>query len=296
MKKKALCLIVGLLYVLLLCTLLSRKIEVEMMPQVFVRTMGKNITRSVELPVESLLYDDQKACHLFEIRKGEGWKSGLRAAEVYPSRYTAVLDELGSALVLYDPDYFSHQIVISATRLLREGELVEVLDPEVLSEDTWLVVCPQGIPAVVELPKNMELLEQSDTALRLKVKDEPPFMGAAVSLRMSMDLETECRVFSMTELQRIEDAVPYLVLLVVLQAAALILWIHMLRRSGDPRRWRRAAGICTVALVVLLLCGAWLLGRFDLPASMLPGENIFDMAYYREELAVIRAALEGLPL
>lgn len=296
MKKKAFCLIAGLLYVLALCTVLSRKIEVEMTPQVFVRAVGKNITRSVELPAESLLYDDQKACHLFEIQKGTGWKSGLRAAEVAPARYSAVSDELASAQVLYDPDYFSHQIVISATRLLREGEPVEVADPKMLAEDAWLVACPQGIPAAMELPKNMELLEQSDTALLLRVKDEPPFMGAAVSLRMSMDLGTECRVFSMTELRRMEDAAPYLVLLAGLQAAALILWIHMLRRSGDPRRWRRTAGICTVALVVLLLCGTWLLGRFDLPASMLPGENIFDVGYYREELSMIRAAMEGLSL
>ena len=62
------------------------------------------------------------------------------------------------------------------------------------------------------------------------------------------------------------------------------------------QRQGAVGGVGTVALVVLLLCGAWLLGRFDLPASMLPGENIFDIAHYREELAVIWEALEGLPL
>ena len=88
MKRRAMCVVCLILYILAACTCLSLKIEEEMRLEADGMTVkglgmwGQNI----EIPMTAL-FEDAYGYHLYEVVEGTGWESGLRVSEVSPQRY-----------------------------------------------------------------------------------------------------------------------------------------------------------------------------------------------------------------
>ena len=76
MKRRSLCVICLVLYILISCTILSLKIEKEMLTQVEVLKIKDNGMwgQSVSLP-QTVLFEDTKGKHLYELIEGSGWES-----------------------------------------------------------------------------------------------------------------------------------------------------------------------------------------------------------------------------
>ena len=88
MKRRSLCVICLVLYILISCTILSLKIEKEMLTQVEILKIKDNGMWGQSVSIsQTALFEDAKGKHLYELVEGSGWESGLRVREIPQDSY-----------------------------------------------------------------------------------------------------------------------------------------------------------------------------------------------------------------
>lgn len=287
MKKKVLCVFSLVLYLLVACTILSGKIEEEMMTlvQVEKRTSSKTTGRSMTLSLRAI-YTDKQGDHLYEVREGTGWESGQRSYEV-PSWG---MDPVNGIASLYGTrDY---NFVKSASRQPLEGELARIVEEFETANDTYLYYYNPGVPNGLDLPANLEVIAQSENALLVDVTDGTlPFLPhTAKTWTVTTDLSD--RVFSLTEAEAFLNQLPIVMVTFMIAASGVLFWVcgcvaGLKKRNG-------AVWLNTLAACIALIALAVALRQIDLPASLLPSANIFDFAHYQEEFSFIFDSLREL--
>ena len=129
-------------------------------------------------------------------------------------------------------------------------------------------------------------------AARCTAASQPFVTDSELDALAGDEARTVCRLFSFQELSAFSAALPWLAFAAVLALAPLVLCgLFCLLRGKLPGRKYAAAfgGGC-----VLLWGGLFLLlGQLELPSSVLPQENIFDLGHYRQYLTMAREGLKA---
>ena len=289
MKRRILCVICLLLYILAACTILSLKIEPEMLIQVDVQEIkGANTQKAyIELPMTVLFNRG-----LYEIVEGTGWDSGPRVQLISYTEYT-IDDENEKVLLDTGVDRL---LITSASREPVNGELVEVLpEKQDKKSDQFLFVYPNRIPHDITISGKLEVIEKSRTAiLAVKEKTDVTFLEHQQKGQFAKMAGEEWRIFSMDDSRAFWQQVPFVVQIMLFIIGVLLLWIVSFvvsTRTARPGWLFAYAGI----LSVLSLLGIqYNLNCIDFPSSMLPDANILHLKHYIYEQKLISQALETI--
>lgn len=300
MKKKVLCAFALILYVMAACTLLSGKIRTEMtLPVTAKRFPGMSAMGGLDVP-ETALFTDEAGTHLYQLVEGTGWESGLRIQEFTGEKpvgfhSVSVIAPLNSVFIL------------SAPRLPQEGRLAEVVELEEHVPSRYLLVYPDWVPGYEMLPYNTTAVAQSENALLLQTEDGiRPFMEHKVKSQRTetygipgmaglSDFAVDgWRVYCLEDVEQFLEALPAVTVVLLALALGVVFWAYSCRLSIHAEK-NKAAIFLNIAIIVGLLCLGWhFLGGIDLPASLLPRENIFQWPHYTREFSQIFGALETL--
>ena len=265
--------------VLVNCTLLSFFVEDQMtvlVSPVSARPDYENGCSRIALDAVKT-GPDGSAC-LYAIREGQGLSSGLWA-EVSPTNVLGV-DE-GSALVLADQ---GQPYVKFSSRPLQGGERIRETEEQDPCSDTFLLVVTEdlSLPPEALTGGGFALLPQETvTQPFLKEREVSQLFGTGAQVQL----------FSLREVEDFAAALPWASLAGALVLLTLFCAVGFCRAFPNKLRALFWAGGC-----VLLWAGLWLvLGRLQLPSSLLPAENLLDFSHYRETFSQIAAGLEAFP-
>lgn len=289
MKKKVLCIFSLILYLLVACTIISHWIEDQMMTQV---TISERKNRGDGFSFkQSVLFTDDQGKHLYEIIDGTGWNSGLRASMLPDASW--YINAINSA-VEYDGNNQSYRFITSASRMLTEGDPVEVVESIRKADDQYLCIFTDGIPEELILPKNAEIAAQNETVLLLSMTqvEFPFFEHTAKGLTDTTAVAD--KIISLTETEQFLAALPSFTLVTMILLTGVILWAFtcFLSIRSEDNKWLIRIN---VLIMIGLLCSlAISLRTIDLPASILPPENIFDLDFYQGEFITIFCAIDTL--
>lgn len=293
MKRKVLCVFSLILFLLIFCTFLSQKIEVEMLTQVELKTINgsKIYMGDISLPIDALFRDEFQV-HLYEVVEGTGWESGTRIQEIDNKIYT--VDEENQKVTLSPGQ--DYQFVLTASRQPSYGELVEIIEEPEITPDTYLVYYPSGVPEYEVIPEGYELLSQDENALLLAVeKGTFPHFEHRAKNELCEIAASDMRVFSLTEVEDFLMQLPMLAMLAMLLIVPVMLWAAACIFSVRDRS--RIIVLLNTILIILTLCLLpQLLEKINLPASLLPSENILDVSHYRTTFGVIFDIVEELEM
>lgn len=294
MKRRVLCSLALTLYLLAAATLLSRWIEREMITQVQLREVpyDRYSGQTVELPLSSV-FQDETTFYLYEVVEGVGWEQGDRIQILPTSNYQADMVN-GIAYLTCNRDY---RVVRSASRPPRVGEKVEILKNVRLTEDRYLAIYKGNIPKPNDRPfgklvYGMEPVAQSDHVLLLSaIRTNTPFLEHYIK-GTSIITDAARRIFSLSDVECFLKQLSMLAALAALVIAPVELWAWSCCLLRRERRGLVAVNAVLAAVAVFLTFR--LLGRIDLPSSLMPRENIFELDYYAQELRTVADALREL--
>ena len=297
MKRKSLCAFCLVLWVLVVCSILSYRIEEWMIP--WVDTVGIQSdmdTFGYYLPTDALVYEEDRPV-LYEVAEGIGWESGKQVKEVSEAFYAVLPDQI----MVHAPS--SNPYLHYASKEFRNLEVVNVTaEPLERAEDTWLLTVPRGTFDLDRIPRTVELEAESEDALLLSAKSaKQPFISGRAKGEILFG-QTELpenphlgwELYSLGEVEKMLAALPFLAVLLAGVLFSVGLWVASCFLSKNARKNRgfllSNLGICTALLVSL----PFFLKTIDLPSSLLPKMNIFEFAHYHGEFREIFSALTGL--
>ncbi len=294
MKRRSLCVVCLVLYLLLSCTVFSLKIEIEMLTQVEVlKVKGDGMWgQSVSLP-QTVLFEDARGIHLYEVIEDSGWESGLRVREIPQDSYE-LDNENGTVRLPGGSDYC---FVTTASRQPIEGELVEIVETgkgQPVS-DQLLFVYPEGLPEGLEMPADMKILEQSTQAILVQTenKDMAFFEHKQMERYQSM-AGKDWRVFSMNTVEEFCKQTPLVAVITGILLSIFLLWLYSFfvcsRTEHSGKMFLFAGAISLFSIFSMYI----ILTFIDLPAAMLPEKSILDIPYYFSTFSRIDQAMNTL--
>ncbi len=295
MKRRSLCVICLVLYILISCTILSLKIEKEMLTQVEVLKIKDNGMWGQSVSIsQTALFEDERGKHLYELVEGSGWESGLRVREIPQDGYE--LDyEKGTIRLPGGKDYC---FIATASRQPVVGELVEIIeskDAEAIS-DAFLFVYPQGVPEDLLVTDGLSIKEQSEEAVLISIENTTTYFFEHKQMGEHQTMKGhDWRIFSQETVRDFWEQIPLVVLLAVLLLAVTILWVFsciVCTFTYHPKRLFATIGAISVASLAAICI---ILSYIDLPSTMLPDTNILNIRHYFSELEMMLSGLKTLP-
>lgn len=295
MKRRSLCVICLMLYILISCTILSLKIEKEMLTQVEVlKVKGVGMWgQSVSIP-QTALFEDVQGRHLYEVIEGSGWESGLRVREIPRDDYE-LDNEKGTIRLPGGSDYC---FITTASRQPVVGELVEIIeskDAELIS-DAFLFVYPQGVPEDLLVTDGLSVKEQSEKAVLASTENTTTYFFEHKQMGEHQAMKgCDWRIFSQKTVRDFWEQIPLVVLLVVLLLAVTVSWVFsciVCTFTDHPKRLLAIIGAISVASLAAICV---ILSYTDLPSAMLPDTNILNIRHYWGEFEIMLSGLETLP-
>ena len=299
MKKTVLCIFSLVAYLLVACTILCAEIEDTMMTHAIVK-QESGMEFEVKLQPSSI-FEDMMGTHLYELVEGVGWNTGLRASEVPESYYNAEALSCSS--------FGKWEYIMSASRQPREGERIMVwaLQRDLTrEEDTYLLYYPMGIldfEAMVEegfiseydyekVMSGLEILEQNEQSMLVRVeRGTIPYTEQMAKTELSALEGYDWRIYRIKDVEKLLSSLPLVALVIVAVVFPIVLWAYTcwLSRKEEENATliKINAGVIAGMLIVLLI----LMKIIDLPPSLMPLDNIFDMAHYSQTFGTIFSLL-----
>ncbi len=295
MKRRSLCVICLVLYILISCTILSLKIEKEMLTQVEVlKIKDKGIWGQSVSISQAALFEDERGKHLYELVEGSGWESGLRVREIPQDSYE--LDyEKGTIRLPGGKDYC---FIATASRQPVVGELVEIIESKdtALTSDAFLFVYPQGVLEDLLVTDGLSVKEQSEKAVLVTLENTTTYFFEHKQMGEHQAMNgRDWRIFSQETMRVFLEQIPLVVLIAVFLLAVIILWVFsciVCTFTDHPKRLFAIVGALSVASLAAICI---ILSYIDLPSAMLPNTNILNVRHYYGELEMMLSGLETLP-
>lgn len=295
MNKKVIIAFSLVIYLLISCTLFSSKIQEEM--TILVKGYHKTSSKKTGSPMtidwraiyteynsETDMYED----HLYEVQDGFGWEQGLRCRNVKGFGINPIH---GIASVTMNRDAF---LVLAASRNPQEGKMAKIVEEFDTGEDLYLYFYTNKLPPDRDFPQNVTVVGETDhTILTTVVDAEFPFLPHTAKT-WTTTTDYAQKVFSLTEAELFLKQLPLVMIAMFITALGILFWAcgwiaSLRKRTGIVWLNALAAGITLILLGVTIM-------QIDLPASILPSANIFDLAHYREEYSIICNALLNMGL
>lgn len=294
MKRKALCAFALVLWVFLVCTMLSYRVEEWMVPWIDpIEYKTDEETLEQYLPLDTLVYEEEKPA-LYEIVEGTGWESGKQVKAVSAERYAIAPDRV----VLYIN--YGYPYLHYTSKEFRDLDVIRLTtDVTERGEDHWLLTEPYQPE---RLQRAIEVEAQSNEAALFSVAGARlPYLPARAKNELLFwerdlpdDVTSAWGIYSLAEVEKMLAALPLLGVLLAGMLLSVGLWVLSCFLSKNASKNRAALlsnlGICAALLAAL----PFLLNAIDLPSSLLPQMNIFDVAHYQTEFREIFANLTGL--
>lgn len=289
MKKTVLCVFTLIFYLLVVCSIFSQKIEIEMLTQVEI-IARKSIGSTLQFPL-TMLFLDEDGEHFYEVAEGSGWDSGLRSQEISSIAWRA---DYVQSQIYFNGNVQTYNFIKSASRQPQNGDRVEIIEEYETADDQYLAVFSYGVPQECSLPSNAKVAAQNENALLLNMTDAqfPFFQHNAKISSITTDLAEH--IFSVTEVEQFLEELPAVATVLALLILGVILWAFSCCLSIRALDSKKILWLNVVIVVASLFFMSHRLQGIDLPASILPRSNIFDFAHYKEELTLIFDSLRGL--
>ena len=253
------------------CTLLSGFIERQMtVPVRECSPRYDNAVGSQRIPADAIRWEDGQS-FLYAIQEGQGLTAGLWAKRV-PVNVIGI--EGTAAFVMEDE---SQAYVLYGSRPFQDGERVLPVEEGQAQPDTLLLWMPAGAAPLEEgatIP-----LGEGEATLYSREVTQPFLAERELAQLVPEELRAQSAVISCQELEKLLNGLPWLAGAALLALATLLLAILLCVALGHERRWPWYLGCgvgCFLAWVGLVL----VLGRTQLPSSLLPTGNIFAWGHY----------------
>lgn len=286
MKRKALCAFALIAYILLFCTCLAPTVEREMATLAEIKHIKGKTSRNSTLPMSA--YDWGQVQGLFQVKEGEGWNTGARVAEI-PRIYYSVPGGFYSKISLHPENY---DVILSASRVPKEGDRVEPVTPQDSQNEKLIVYCPEGYEEIVDRVDKFTVLGAGEKGILFNAANlQMPYFERFTVFSLENRLKAEnYRVYSYTDAENLLKALPLVAVFGSVLLFAVVVWAGTCSMTKKEQPWWLFPG--NIAILGLSLLGVWLLGKaVDLPASLMPPESILDLAHYKAEYDTMFAAL-----
>lgn len=295
MKRRVLCIVCLIVFVLSACTLFSLKIEKEMLIQVEVKKVQGIGTwdQTVILP-QTVLFEDACGSHLYQVVEGIGWESGLRVEEMRKDDYKIDIENGTVSL----PGGFDYCFITTASRQPVPGELVEIIEAKdiVPVTDSFLFVYPLGIPESYSTTNGIAVAEQSkDAVYGINQTAVKPFFEHKEMGNHQTMTGANWRIFSENTVASFWKQIPLLLILVLLVLSVTLLWgfsFFLCTQTYSPKRVFIFSGAVSIGALIAIIV---ILSLIDLPSAMLPASNILHIHHYLNEYDIMISGLNSLP-
>ena len=280
MKKTFFCVFFLIFLTLIACTLLAPVIEEEMTLEVI--GYEKRQSYDAFTPPKDMLFQDEAGSHAYVVYECTGWESGLRAREI----------PLYGGSFNVDRNYI---VARGASRQPVYGEQARLHDGKDTGPSTYVAWYPDKIPKENKYLFQVEILEKSDHALLLYQENGVmPFMENRAKGGMVQLASSGWRVYSLDALEQFLLNMPDVMTVFALLIAVAVLgvMICVLIWGEGRNKWLILLNGVLIAVAFVVLNRV--LQRIDLPANMLPMENIFHFSHYRTMVTSAYEALETL--
>lgn len=293
MKRRVLCVFSLVFWVILVCTLISARVEQLMMPTVEVKEMEMDAP-DLTISADALFHDDT-GMHLYRVIRGYGWETGLRVYEVPDDEYTLFGDLLEVAGYSTYIMYTTHDPTLGAQVQIRE-------EPPLFMDDTLVAVFPNGVPAYSVAKNGMYVETQTDTALLIAAPGaDYPFMEnlARTYLQTTKDESyytqgPDSAFYSLNDLYWFMGNLLLAALLIAVLFFSVAVWARCCKLSRSAKKNRRPLLVNGILAAIVLGGILLILYAVDLPSSLLPRSRITDFAHYAAEFSALFAALHDL--
>lgn len=295
MKRRVLCIVCLIVFVLSSSTLFSLKIEKEMLIQVEVKKVQGIGTwdQTVILP-QTVLFEDDYGSHLYQVVEGTGWESGPRVEEMRKDDYKIDVEK-GTVSLPGGSDYC---FITTASRQPVPGELVEIIETKDIAPvaDSFLFVYPLGIPESYSTTSGITVAEQSKDAVygTNQAAAEPFFEHKEKGNHQTMT-GANWRIFSENTVTSFWKQIPLLLILVLFVLSVTLLWgfsFFVCTHTYSPKRVFIFSGIVSIGALIAIV---FIFSLIDLPSAMLPPSNILHIHHYLNEYDIMLSGLETLP-
>lgn len=294
MKRRNLCVICLVLYILISCTILSLKIEKEMLTQVEVLNVKgiDMLGQSVSLP-QTVLFKDAQGIHLYEVIEDSGWESGLRIREIAPVNYE-LDNEKGTICLPGGSDYC---FITTASRQPVVGELVEIIESKDagLISDAFLFVYPQGVPEDLLVTDGLSVKGQSDEAVLVSIERTTTYFFEHKQMGEHQAMNgPDWRIFSQETVRDFWEQIPFVAVIAGILLCVILLWFYFYFMCSRAKRFGRIFLSAVVASLISLVLVYTILSFINLPAAMLPDTHILKLSHYSDELRTVCRGLASL--
>lgn len=291
MKRTVICVSALVLWCLVGCTFLAGRIEELMTVSVVMVESKETLLEEggswIAIPGDALVQEEDGP-HLYSTRAGEGWETGLRIEETDPAMYVY---EPSEDLLRLLSEFGGTKYVHYASKPVRAGELAMPTYPRAGEEDCYLILDPGTADQSLKAWETASVLEEKEGLVLVTLKGKQPFLQGQA--RGELGYDRESRLYSLGDVRGFFGCFPKIAGMLAAFFSAVLVWAVSLRMVKDlskNRLWLAVHGAVGIGLCLIFRL---LLDSVCLPSSLLPADNILDIAHYRKEFQVIFQALES---
>ena len=272
MKRKVVCVGILVFWGLVVCTILSVRIEEQMTIQA-VKAEAKEEKiepgySRLTIPADALI-QDENGTHLYYAETGDGWEEGNRVVERDPYAYSVE----GDSIILPDSMNLTSYIQY-ASKPVEVGELILWCRTYPEGEDCYLVLDPGEPDQSREGWETASVTEEREGALLVSLNGKQPFLESQA--RSELGFSGESRVYSLGDVRKFFGTFPLLAGMAALLIMTVILWAHSLRLTRNLRENRTLLTVNVILGGSMLWLFRCLADQVQLPSSLLPAENILE--------------------
>lgn len=288
MKRKVLWVFTLVFWFLVFSTVFSLRVEQWMTPIVTecVPKTPQNSTQA-ELELNCLFADNEYFPVLYQTYEGMDWDEGLRVKLVEAAGYTILEDSIQCGAL--------ERVVQYATRDLKAGEKVTILDNKETRKDLYLAICPTRVRLQDNLSESIEIVGQTENAVLARSSKSPeifmPKKAVDTMFYRQPFVMPDEQVYSLVDVDAFFSTLPLVAFLPGISIFVLLLWIFsffLLKNLRENRnRLAMIAGLSAAALFAVSL----LLHFLQFPPSLLPKDSIIDTTFYFQEFTEIFSSL-----
>ena len=287
MKRRVVCFFSFILLLFVFFTLVSPKVEDEMITLVDAKKGVGRQRQSLRLGKTVVVWQTSKDA-LFVISEGTGWEEGLRVSAL-PSDY---YDDLGEVIELGPGT--SYWYVFSASREPVSGSAVRIVEMH-RGQDRYLIWHPKPYRGPNNFTNTMQVEARTKDAVLITASSATfPFFEHNLWFRFRLGIGDGGHIYSLHDTEEFIAALPWIAGVAAALLGSLILLGAGWRCTGAGRR-SAVVWIVNLFLIAALFAALpYLQGRFDLPASLMPPSSILDLSHYRETFSRITEAMDTL--
>ena len=168
--------------------------------------------------------------------------------------------------------------------------LLAVLDFEAMVEEGYISEYDYE-----KVMSGLEILEQNEQSMLVRVeRGTIPYTEQMAKTELSALEGYDWRIYRIKDVEKLLSSLPLVALIAVTLVFPIVLWAYTcwLSRKEEENATliKINAGVIAGMLIVLLI----LMKVIDLPPSLMPLDNIFDMAHYSQTFGTIFSLLGGM--